>query len=510
MSQEAEGAGQPLGRLLVQAVQRHQTGDPAAALTLYQEILARAPDHPDALNMGGVAAYQSGNVALGLALLRRAVAVAPDVAEARNNLGNLLQETGELDEARAAFEAAIARKPGFVQAHANLGNVLMLVGDTAAAVEAYGRALALAPENPELHHDLGTALTAAGQLEAAAASYRRAIQLHPTYAKAFNNLAAVLQKTGQLEEALEACRRAVVLAPDYAKGHFNLGCLLQALRRNSEAIEAYRRALALAPGHGEAHYNLGLVLQAVGDLEAARVAYRDALAADPAQTSARHMLDALSGRTTDIAPPSHIQQMFDNYARGFESHLVEVLGYSAPEALEQVVARQAGASRPAFDRMLDLGCGTGLVARRFRACTARIEGVDLAPKMVAMARESGLYDAVHQATLEDFFAERRGQPPAYDLVTSADVFIYIGRLDPVFCGVAEALRAGGLFAFSLERLDDGDFRLRPSGRYAQSEGYIRALADAFGFRALAFSPFVLRKEYDTEIDGLACLLARAD
>ena len=148
------------------------------------------------------------------------------------------------------------------------------------------------------------------------------------------------------------------------------------------------------------------------------------------------------------------------------------------------------------------------MARRFRDRTERIEGIDLAPKMVALARESGLYDEVHHATLEAFFGARRGEAPAYDLVTSADVFIYIGRLDGVFRDVARILVPGGLFAFSVECLETGRYALLPSGRYAQSEFYIKELADEIGFKSEIFSRFVVRKDYNADVDGLACLLVR--
>lgn len=510
MADSADQPLEPIGRLLVRAVQLHGRGDLDGALILFRQLLAREPDHRDALSYGGIAAFQSGDRETGLSLLRRAVEVAPKSAVVHNNLGNLLLETGALDEARAAFETAIALDPGFAQAHKNLGNAFHFAGDPAAAAAVYRHALELTPDDPQLHDYLGAALSALGELTSAVASYRRAIQLDPTYAVAFNNLAATLQKMDQLDEALDACRRAVALQPDYAKAQFNLGCLLQSRRRPEEAIAAYRRALELDPTNAEAHYNLGLVFQAAGHLEQARGAYQAALAADPTRASARHMLAALSGQTTEIAPQDHIRQMFDNYAQGFEAHLVEVLGYSAPEALERIVADHHRGRDPApgFSRMLDLGCGTGLVARRFRDRTETIEGIDLAPRMVALARDSGLYEEVHQATLEEFFGACRAEAPAYDLVTSADVFIYIGRLDAVFSDVARNLVPGGLFVFSVERLEAGQYQLLPSGRYAQSESYIRELAGDIGFRAELFSRFVVRKEYNTEVDGLACLLVR--
>ena len=62
--------------------------------------------------------------------------------------------------------------------------------------------------------------------------------------------------------------------------------------------------------------------------------------------------------------------------------------------------------------------------------------------------------------------ERAG---SYDVVTAADVFISIGDLDRIMGEVKRLLRSGGLFGFSLERLDaPPDFKLMPTTRYAHS------------------------------------------
>ena len=70
----------------------------------------------------------------------------------------------------------------------------------------------------------------------------------------------------------------------------------------------------------------------------------------------------------------------------------------------------------------------------------------------------------------------------YDLVVSADVFIYVGELEATFDGVARVIEPGGVFCFSVELApDEQDFVLRPSQRYAHSERYLRALALRHGF-----------------------------
>jgi hypothetical protein len=46
------------------------------------------------------------------------------------------------------------------------------------------------------------------------------------------------------------------------------------------------------------------------------------------------------------------------------------------------------------------------------------------------------------------------KPSCYDVVSAADVFIYVGKLDSVIPAVRKVLRANGLFAFSTEDAED--------------------------------------------------------
>jgi SAM-dependent methyltransferase len=87
-------------------------------------------------------------------------------------------------------------------------------------------------------------------------------------------------------------------------------------------------------------------------------------------------------------------------------------------------------------RVLDLGTGTGVVARALAARSAQVLGLDPAPGQVAAARrlaeEAGL-----SARFEEGLAERTGQPDAaFDLVVAAQAWHWFDR----GLAAAEALR----------------------------------------------------------------------
>ncbi|MBN8509132.1 MAG: F0F1 ATP synthase subunit gamma, partial [Burkholderiales bacterium] len=138
--------------------------------------------------------------------------------------------------------------------------------------------------------------------------------------------------------------------------------------------------------------------------------------------------------------------------------------------------------------------------------SGRIDGVDLSPPMLEQARRRGLYTALDAADLSEHL---RRTPLRYDAVAAADVFIYVGALEPVFAGVARVLAPQGLFAFSVERADEADdFVLRPSLRYAHGERGLRALAGRHGFDVLAVEPGTIREDQRRPIDGLYLLLRK--
>ena len=73
------------------------------------------------------------------------------------------------------------------------------------------------------------------------------------------------------------------------------------------------------------------------------------------------ILNALTGNGELRPPDSYVETLFDSYAERFEHHLVGQLGYQLP-ALIRWLCDQQLELHPG--RVLDLGCGTGLVGVR--------------------------------------------------------------------------------------------------------------------------------------------------
>ncbi len=413
---------------------------------------------------------------------------------------------GRIPKARQAYRRILKAAPRHADALHMLGLLEHQAGHHATAIELLNQALAAGPASAELYTNLGSALQASGNPDDAIVAYRQAIALNPGFALAHNNLGNALRAAGETEAALESFRQAIRVAPGFALAHYNLGDLLHAQGMHEEAIKSMRQALILEPGFANACNSLATLLMERGELEQAKALFERTLQLDRSNTSARHMLAALSGETTKTAPPGYVTGLFDGCAGYFERHLVDELGYRAPQDLYTAVSRLVDADCEGLE-VLDLGCGTGLCAPLFRDMAGTLVGVDLSPGMLAEAGRPGLYDSLVEADITEALREH---PDAYDLIVSADVFIYVGALEAVFEAAARALRPGGLFAFSIE-VEEGDgYSLRQSGRYAQSLGYIRRLAAENGLHECSVDSCVLRMERGQPIEGCVVVLEKPE
>ncbi len=104
----------------------------------------------------------------------------------------------------------------------------------------------------------------------------------------------------------------------------------------------------------------------------------------------------------------------------------------------QTMVQRIVAASPGPD-VLDVGCGTGIAARQFRAAGCKVLGVDVDKRMAEFARRSGI--AVEVAKFEAWDAAGR----TFDAVISGQTWHWI---DPVAgaAKAAEALRAGARLA----------------------------------------------------------------
>lgn len=338
-----------------------------------------------------------------------------------------------------------------------------------------------------------------GKLEDAIFFYREILSIVPNDIAALNNMGLILLEQKEYDAAIGNFQRAILAAPNTAQLHHNLGLSLHKQGRLEEAIESYQRALALDAEYKEPLQNLGAAFKSIGNLGDAASCYKRLLELAPYDANAKYMLDSLAGTNQQkTAPREFVTGLFDDYADHFEEQLVQKLAYQIPAKLKQAFVSFLGNSEK-FESLLDLGCGTGLVAEAFHDLATCLTGVDLSEKMLDQARKKGIYGQLYKAEIRDFLK----QPPStYDLVVAADVLVYLGRLDDIFALVAKTMTKGGYFLFSTEDNPDAhDFYLLQSGRYGHGPMYIQSMILQNNFLVRLCRPDRIRKERGNWLGG---------
>lgn len=369
---------------------------------------------------------------------------------------------------------------------------------------------AATPSQQELQVPL--ALYAQGRLQEAEQAARRLTVQYPGHGFGWKALGATLRRMGKTAESLVPMQKAAVLLPQDPEAYNNLGCVLQELGRLEHAEACYQRAVELKPDFANAVDNLAELLKSQGKVDDAVAVYRKKLQVTPDDGYVQHLVATLTGGQTEAAPPQYVSRMFDFYAENFDQHLKD-LDYRAPSQLVDLVARHAPAPEQKW-RVLDLGCGTGLVGSAIAPLARQVVGVDLSANMLAKARTRQVYQRLEQAEILALM----GQEPegSYDVIVSADVFIYLGKLDDVVRQARRLLSPGGFFAFSIENLqaplkpqDEPDFQLEKTGRYTHALPYLSRLAAEHGFAELEAVPTALRLEEQEAVTGSLVLWTRA-
>lgn len=149
---------------LRQGLAYQQAGQLAQAVSIFKQVLAAAPNQPDALHSLGCIALHEGRVEQAVDLIGRAIKHNANNPEYYNNLGFALHEQGHLEAALKNYRKAISLAPRYVNAWYNMHPLLLSCEPE--AIECLEKVIALAPHDAEAKWMLGVLLEREGKAEA--------------------------------------------------------------------------------------------------------------------------------------------------------------------------------------------------------------------------------------------------------------------------------------------------------------------------------------------------------
>lgn len=94
-----------------------------------------------------------------------------------------------------------------------------------------------------------------------------------------------------------------------------------------------------------------------------------------------------------IDGPDDARRLYASWATSYDDSFVSAWGYVAPREIARIFREAGDVGGP----VLDIGAGTGEVARHLAGLT--VDGLDIAPEMLAEAERKGLYRACILADL---------------------------------------------------------------------------------------------------------------
>jgi predicted TPR repeat methyltransferase len=451
-------------------------GRPNAARPLLAAVRGLAPPSAGLSLLVAQLALSDGTLDSAAVDLDQAVDTDPEHPGLRKCRAELRRRLGDVDGAvRDAAEAVILdRADPF--AKLLLGELLLLVDRSTDAVACMTEAVAALPDNVVFRETLARTLTACGDIDGALETLLAGVRLVPGAAALRNAAILLCVRHRDNARAADLAEQARLDGVADANTFGLTGYALSSLGRHDEAALAYNEALKLAPG----------------DLHI------------------RQLAAAAQVRTH--APDDFVRTLFDGGADRFEAHIIE-LGYCVPGLIRRHVIDFA--ARANTGPVLDLGCGTGLIALALSDLPlGPFTGIDLSPRMLEQARAKRLYSSLREAKLPAALHE---DTTLWRLILAADVLCYFGALEDMVRAVFARLRPGGRFIFSLEELlpdrdgntpGNGDWAPVRLGRHAHTARYVAAMAAAPGFHCLNLDRETVRYEAGAPVAGLVVVLER--
>ena len=278
------------------AVELHQSGHYAEAITKYQSYLKT---HPEAVavrsNLGAALAHE-GRYTEAIGEYTQALTAQPSNYGIRFNLALAYYKMGEIKQAVKEFEEVYAIQPVNDPERPRLTLLLsecyLRQGEDERVIALLGPLADTDPNDLTLAYLLGTALLHLGQDARGALMIQRILKNGDT-AEAHMLMAFTRMKANDKQSAMDEVDRALALNPNLPEGYSLRGRLAFLASDLDGAEAAFRKALALDPTAFDALLWLGTLLREEGKLQEAHAHLERAIQLQPKEIRVRYQFALL-------------------------------------------------------------------------------------------------------------------------------------------------------------------------------------------------------------------------
>ena len=259
---------------LINAAEKHQSGDLKGAVGLYQAFLRENAEHAEALNLYGLCMHELGNFQEADTLFSGAIRCDPERSEFYQNRGAARIEMGKTLDALSDFEASLSHDPNNYRCLLEAGRISIDLQEIDKAIEFFEKALEITKDNESAIVGLSYSLSLRGlkktlekNFDGAISDLKDALKLCPETWEILYNLGNAYLRSGNYQLAQQQYERALRLNDTNVQLLCNKGITSERLGAFSEATAAYENALVLDPKNSAVAYNYSLLLLKLGSYE---------------------------------------------------------------------------------------------------------------------------------------------------------------------------------------------------------------------------------------------------
>ncbi len=315
------------------------TGRPAEAEPILDEILARAPDALPALLLQGLVKLELRRAEEAAALFEKVVQRDPASPGARMGLAIIERSRGQLAEAATRLQGVARDRPEWALAHFELGRTLLARRDIEAALRAFDRAERASPDPAVARVRAAQALFVAGEADRAATRARASLGSASAAPLARALLTRIHLARGTPESAERELLSAATATPPDLSALMQLGHFYLQQRRPAEAVRRFEEAAQLRPTAPEPLAGLVDAYVALGQAEPAVAAGERLLRVQGETAGAHHVFGVINEK---VGRP---EEALAAYARALDKEPYHLMAARARASLLQRQARREEAVR---------------------------------------------------------------------------------------------------------------------------------------------------------------------